>query len=62
MMNISTTFGLGESTLQGGHFGHFHEMYVKYISTNVLHLIWVSFLVFGFDIFIFKKLMTSNII
>jgi hypothetical protein len=24
----------GESTLQGGHFGHFHDMYVKYISTK----------------------------
>jgi hypothetical protein len=26
-----TTLGLGESTLQGGHFGHFHDMYIKYI-------------------------------
>ncbi len=23
--------GEGESTLEGGHFGHFHNMYVKYI-------------------------------
>jgi hypothetical protein len=23
-----------ESTLQGGRFGHFHDMYVKYISTK----------------------------
>jgi hypothetical protein len=29
----------GESTLQGGHFGHFHDMYVMYILQNMLHLI-----------------------
>jgi hypothetical protein len=25
------SFKWGESTLWGGHFGHFHDMYVKYI-------------------------------
>jgi hypothetical protein len=25
---------LGESTLRGGHFGHFHDMYVMYISAK----------------------------
>jgi hypothetical protein len=25
---------MGENTLQGGHFGHFHEMYVIYIFTK----------------------------
>jgi hypothetical protein len=28
---------------------------------NILYLIWVSLLVFGLDILIFKKLMISNI-
>ncbi len=34
---------MGETTLQGGHFGHFHDMYVKYISTK--HIAFD----FGFD-------------
>jgi hypothetical protein len=25
---------MGENTLQGGHFGHFHDTYVKYISAK----------------------------
>jgi hypothetical protein len=25
---------MGENTLQGGHFGHFHDMYVMYIFTK----------------------------
>jgi hypothetical protein len=28
----------GENTLQGGHFGHFHNMYVIYISTKLVTL------------------------
>jgi hypothetical protein len=27
---------MGESTLRGGHVGHFHDMYVKYISTKCI--------------------------
>ncbi len=26
----------GESTLWGNHFGHFHDIYVKYVSTNCI--------------------------
>jgi hypothetical protein len=42
---------MGEKTLQGGHFGHFHDMYVKYISTKHIGFN------FGFDILIFTKLI-----
>jgi len=28
---MQTTIVGGESTLWGGHFGHFHNMYIKYI-------------------------------
>lgn len=30
---------MGESTLQGGQLGYFHNMYVMYILQNMLHLI-----------------------
>jgi hypothetical protein len=35
--------GGGENTLKGGHFGHFHNMYVKYIFAK--HIAFN----FGFD-------------
>jgi len=44
---------MGENTLQGGHFGHFHDMYVKYISAKCIGFN------FGFDILIFTNLMIS---
>ncbi len=35
---------MGESTLQGGYFGHFHDTYVKYISTkHIAFNFWFDF-------------------
>ncbi len=46
----------GESTLWGGHFGHLHNMYVKYIFAKCITFN------FGFDFLIFTNLMISNVI
>jgi hypothetical protein len=47
----------------GVHFGHFDDMYVKYISIkHVAFNFGFHFSVFGLDILIFTKLMTSNIV
>jgi len=51
----------GENTLGGGgHFGHFHNMYVMYNFAKHVAFNWVSLLVFGLDILIFTKLMINN--
>jgi hypothetical protein len=44
----------GENTLWGGHFGHFHDTYVKYISTkhitfNFEFHFWCLGLIFSFS-------------
>jgi hypothetical protein len=58
---------LGENTLQGGHFGHFHDMYIKYISTKCVAFIfgfhfWCLGLIFLFSqswshLILFEKIM-----
>jgi len=59
MLNNGKKEGLrGESTLQRGHFGHFHDMYIMYISKKCVAFNFG----FRFDILIFTKLMISNII
>jgi hypothetical protein len=53
---------LGESTLRGGHFGHFYDMcimyiFVKHVAFDFGYHFWC-----GLDIMIFMKLMISILI
>jgi hypothetical protein len=52
---------LGENTIRGGHFGHFHNMYVMYTFAKCVAFNFGFILVFGLDILIFTKLLIFNI-
>ncbi len=52
---------LGANTLRGGQLRQFIDMCIKNTLAKCVAF-WVSFLMFGFYILIFTKLMLSNII
>jgi len=53
-MNSKIDLYQGEITLRGGHFGHFHNIYVKYISAKCIAFnfgfhFWYLGLIFWFS-------------